>query len=74
MVSRSKRKTPIIGCCGIRGREKYDKRLNNRRLRRANKDPEKEPKVMREVSNQWNMEKDGKMFFDAEKTPEYMRK
>ena len=73
-MSGSRRKTSVIGCCGARSSEKSDKRLNNRRLRRANKDPEKEPKKMREVSDVWNMGKDGKMFFDKYKQPEYMRK
>ena len=54
--------------------EKVSKRLNNRRLRRANKDASKEPKIMKEVSDPWDMPKDGKMIFDPNEWPEGMRK
>jgi len=30
--------------------------------------------VLREVSNIWDMAKDGKMIFDAKKYPKFMRK
>ncbi len=44
------------------GSEKKDKRANNRRLRRINKVrlvKGKEPLVMKEVSDEWLMNKDG---------------
>lgn len=70
-MSRSRRKTPISGICG--GSEKYDKRLANRRLRRKSKAIDNEAKyingynsrnypLMREVSNVWSMNKDGKVW------------
>lgn len=64
-MSRSYRKTPIISHAS--DSEKEDKRHNNRRLRRkskvlVNKQAEIFP-IMREVSNVWNMAKDGKGYF-----------
>lgn len=73
MVSRSSRKTPIIGRLG--GSDKQCKRRANRRLRRGNKEqPEKDPKLMREKNNMWNFAKDGKVYFSTEEFPEGMRK
>lgn len=78
-MSRSRRKSPICGNTTARS-EKYDKRKNNRRIRRAVKmaihdDPE--PSTLpddRELSDPWLMKKDGKSRFDPEEYPEHMRK
>ena len=66
-MSRSFRKTNIIGHGA--SSEKYDKRINNRVLRRAvkhaisiGKDENTFP-IMREVSDKWCMGKDGKYYF-----------
>ena len=71
-MSYSFRKTPIIGCCGGKSRisEKKDKRIANKSLRRINKMILKEYdentifKEMREISDIWSWNKDGKMIFD----------
>ncbi len=75
-MSRSSRKTPI---CGITTAvsEKLDKRRGNRKARKANrvrlaKGMELIP--IREVSDVWSMDKDGKQFFNQTKFPELMRK
>jgi hypothetical protein len=69
-MSRSYRKHDIIANCGRGGgSEKYDKRLANRSLRHnvtrlLHVDPEQEIlPVMREVSDKWDMNKDGKSYF-----------
>lgn len=78
-MARSRRKRPI---CGITtsDTEKEDKRIANRKLRRKVKqrlateaEPETLPHV-REVSDPWAMDKDGKQPFNPEKYPELMRK
>ena len=78
-MSRSKRKTSIAGnafSCS----EKQDKRDYNRRYRSACKqslhiDFERELLPhLREYSNPWSMNKDGKNWFDAKKYPKMMRK
>ncbi|CAN5313675.1 hypothetical protein BH20ACI1_BH20ACI1_05350 [soil metagenome] len=77
-MSRSKRKTSIIGVAG--SSEKQDKRDYNRCYRSACKqflhtDHEKELLPhLREYSNPWSMSKDGKKWFDAKKSPKLMRK
>lgn len=78
-MSRSKRKTPIIGICGsASASEKKDKRFAHKRLRRLqNVAVAKEEDVlpcMLDVSNVWMMPKDGKMYFDKKKYPKLMRK
>lgn len=78
-MSRSRRKTPIHGMTSASS-EKKDKRLYNRRFRRVSKQalqvsPEQEPLPhLREHSNPWSMDKDGKVRFDQKKHPEWMRK
>jgi len=75
-MSRSKKKRPIGGISS----EKEDKRLYNRRYRRACKQvlhasPECELLPhLREYSDPWAMDKDGKIWFDPEKYPKEMRK
>lgn len=64
-MSRSRRKTTIVGntCADS---EKSDKRDANRRLRRLTKRQVQdglEPAILREVSDTWDMAKDGKSFF-----------
>lgn len=80
-MSKSSRKTPIFGNTTAET-EKYDKRLANRRLRRIvravlenDKNIEILP-TLREVSNVWLFNKDGKRWQgDWVKThPEIMRK
>lgn len=74
-MSRSYRKTPVTGFSCSKS-EKKDKQIYNRRFRRAIKReifndilPD-----LREVSDVWQMTKDGKQRFDPEKHPELMRK
>lgn len=78
-MSRSKRRTPVCGVTTARS-EKQDKRLYNRRYRRVCKqaihsDPGREllPRL-REYSNPWVMDKDGKARFDPEDRPDLLRK
>ncbi|MEM8600972.1 MAG: hypothetical protein AAGF99_13725 [Bacteroidota bacterium] len=78
-MSRSRKKTPISGTTTATS-EKHDKRLANRRLRRrvrqrlaAGHDGTALP-LLREVSNVWTMDKDGKLYFDPDTHPKLMRK
>lgn len=78
-MSKSRRKTPIFGIAG--SSEKKDKRVNNRKLRRKCKsilsnNPESDElllPLMNEISDIWNMSKDGKFYFDTD-DKEYYRK
>jgi len=78
-MSRSKKRTPIGGITTARS-EKQDKRLYNRRYRRACKQllhttPECELMPhLRECSDPWVMDKDGKIWFDPKKYPKETRK
>ena len=77
-MSRSRRKTPICGITTAES-EKQDKRIANRRLRRRVRsalrgDPDAPLPLLREVSNPWLMDKDGKMLVDPARHPEIMRK
>ena len=78
-MSRSKRRTPVRGRTSARS-EKQDKRLYNRRYRRACKqaihaDPTQEMlPLLREYSNPGAMDKDGKFWFDPRARPELLRK
>lgn len=74
-MSKSFRKTPIFGMCN--GSEKRDKRRANRRLRgrvkvQVQHDAEVLP-VLREVSNVWTFQKDGKTYWSSA-TESAMRK
>lgn len=76
-MSRSYKHTPVHGITGARS-EKWDKRKANRKLRHRVKEvlvlaPDVLP-VLREVSNVWTMNKDGKFWFDPERWPKYLRK
>ena len=78
-MSRSRRKRPFRGF-STSETEKEDKRLANRKLRRkvrqalaVEEAPETLPHV-RETSNPWSMDKDGKFRFDPERHPGRMRK
>ena len=67
-MSRSFRKNPFIGVCG--GSDKLDKRISNRRLRRRVLEcleRGEEPPVLREVSDVWLFQKDGKYRVDDKK-------
>lgn len=78
-MSRSRRKTPISGIT-MAGSEKYDERLANRRLRHrvrqrlATGHDGTDLPLLREVSNVWTMDKDGKLYFDPNTYPKLMRK
>jgi hypothetical protein len=78
-MSRSRKKTPVHGITTANS-EKKDKRLYNRRFRRVTKQvlrvsPLREVLPhLREYSNPWCMDKDGKVRFDPKKHPEWMRK
>lgn len=64
-MSRSKRKTPKTGITTAES-EKQDKRKANRKFRRKTKLQVKKGGIniseLREVSNVWSFDKDGKMF------------
>ena len=78
-MSRSRRKKPCTGITTSES-EKQDKRFANRKYRRAVKirlTAEVENGVlpeMRELTNLWAMDKDGKKWFDPQKFPKLMRK
>ena len=78
-MSRSRRKSPVTGITTSES-EKDDKRIYNRRYRRASKqlfenDPVRDPMPkLREFSDPWLMDKDGKARFDPSEYPELMRK
>jgi hypothetical protein len=65
-LSRSYRRTPIFGITTSRS-EKQDKRFANRRLRRKVKScvvtGDEELPLLREVSNVWTFDKDGKAYW-----------
>lgn len=79
-MSRSRRKHPFCGIIKNADSEKQDKRAYNRRSRHAAEqalkaDPtgERLP-ILREHSDPWSMDKDGKIRFDPAKHPKLMRK
>ena len=75
-MSRSRRKTPVVGWT-LAESEKGDKQKANRKLRRLAKEAvrlAKEPPIQRETSNIWLMDKDGKQRFDPSEHPKLMRK
>ena len=78
-MSRSRRKHPFRAITTAES-EKQDKRAYNRGFRHATKqaitaDPTGESlPVLREHSDPWSMDKDGKLRFDPAKHPELMRK
>lgn len=72
-MSRSLRHSPFMGitCCDS---EKSDKRIANRKLRRRVIEAirgDREPPVMREVSNVWLFGKDGRQMISD---PKWLRK
>ncbi len=78
-MSKSRKKTSIGGITTSCS-EKQDKRIYNRRYRHACKqilntkfECELLPHL-REYSNVWSMDKDGKVWFDAKEHPKLMRK
>ena len=76
-MSRSRRKTPIFGITTADSEQK-DKRQANRKLRRAVAnvlliDPEMHLPKLREVSDVWTFEKDGKVWWDSAQA-RHMRK
>lgn len=60
-MSRSRRKTPIIGVTAAQS-EKQDKRFMNRRLRTAMRSTGNTDLGLHDVSDVWNMRKEGKMY------------
>jgi hypothetical protein len=79
IMGRSRKKTPVHGMTTARS-EKKDKRLYNRRFRRVSKQalqvsPHQEVLPnLREYSNPWCMDKDGKVRFNPKTHLEWMRK
>lgn len=79
IMSRSWKKTLISGITTATS-EKHDKRLANRRLRRnvrqrlATGHDGTDLPLLREVSNVWAMDKDGKLYFDPATHPKRLRK
>jgi len=79
-MSRSRRKHPFCGIVKNADSEKQEKRAYNRRFRHAAEqalkaDPTGESlPILREHSDPWSMDKDGKMRFDQAKYPKLMRK
>lgn len=79
-MSRSRRKHPFCGIIKNAASEKQDKRAYNRRFRHAAEqalkaDPTGESlPILREHSDPWGMDKDGKTRFDPVKHPKLMRK
>ncbi len=75
-MSRSKRRTPIIGYTSAET-EKQDKRRANRALRRKVKvsinQGDFELPLLREVSTVWSFDKDGKQYL-INPSPQDMRK
>lgn len=80
-MARSRRHTPIMGI-NTAGSEKQDKRQANRIHRSAarcivKRDTDPDATVLpivREVSNEWLMAKDGRTWFGHRSTPKLMRK
>jgi hypothetical protein len=78
-MSRSRRKHPFRAITTSES-EKQDKRAYNRRFRHAAElalkaDPTGESlPILREHSDPWSMDKDGKVRFDSKKYPKLMRK
>jgi len=78
-MSRSRRKRPFSAITTAES-EKQDKRAYNRRFRHATElslkaDPTGESlPTLREHSDPWGMDKDGKTRFDPMKYPKLMRK
>ncbi len=78
-MSNSRKKISIAGITNSKT-DKQDKRIYNRRYRHVCKqflhiDFEKEPLPhLREYSNPWSMNKEGKKWFDANEYPKRMRK
>ncbi len=79
-MSRSRRKHPFCGIIKNADSEKQDKRAYNRRFRHAAEqalkaDPTSESlPILREHSDPWSMDKDGKIRFDPAKHLKLMRK
>jgi len=75
-MSRSRIKSKIHGITTAKS-EKQDKRIANRRLRRAVKQKPKTDDtifpIMREISDVWSFEKDGKTYYEG-MTAKEMRK
>lgn len=71
-MSRSRKRTPVIGNVHRASSEKQDKQLANRRLRRAVRMGQWHL-TLRDVSNVWDFARDGKHYMRNVK-PEYMRK
>ena len=70
-MSKSRRKTPIVGNT-IAESEKKDKRLWNKKFRRLSnqkiKQGDEPPADIREVTEVWSGEKDGKHWTDADES------
>lgn len=65
-MSRSRRKTPIVGITTAKS-EAFDKQTWHRAYRRAEKvraehDPDGEPRNFRDFTDAWSRQKDGKQY------------
>ena len=72
-MSKSRKKVSTWSCSS----EKKDKRVNNRRLRRINKvrlEKGEELLTMKDVSDEWNMSKDGMNHMLVNKDSDYYKK
>jgi len=78
-MARSVKRTPVSGITTAKS-EKYDKRMANRKLRRAVRQALHRAECVevlphrRELTDPWTMAKDGKMWFDATRFPKLLRK
>lgn len=77
-MSKSFKKNPYVGNTTAES-EKQDKRLNNRRLRRQTRQAIQKCQydalpMLKDVSNPYGMDKDGKHRFDPIEFPEQLRK
>lgn len=77
-MSRPRRRTPLCGITTAES-EKNAKRVANRTLRRRVRaalhgHPDAPLPLLREVSDPWLMDKDGKMLIDPARHPKIMRK
>jgi hypothetical protein len=74
-MARSHKRTPRRG--NANGSDKQDKRWANRRFRQRNRINLQKGRplvILREVSDPWGFQKDGKRRFDPVKHPELLRK
>jgi hypothetical protein len=75
-MSRSRKKTPVAATTTAAS-DKAFKQMEHRRARRAVKAldlTESDPPEPKAFGDPWNSQKDGKIYFDADRHPDLMRK